>query len=795
MPCIMRFLLFISQLLLATGAYSAPTAPSPASSIPSSASSAPGPATSAPDPASSAPSTPTPPKAGKGDECRILDEQLRAAGSRPAAKGRKSNFKGIFKRQASDQEAPRVPGQVAQDCLNSIPFDANKSRTFIQELRKYIDFQSTLEILKAPPETYASGPVDIVQGLDKIAAQDYKSLHAFNVDLKNLVTSAHDGHFNIRPCTAGILSFERDHPGIVSVSQDGLAAPKIYAMSELEKLKQPNASVSDIVEINGKDALKFLEEASEDSNSQDPDARWNELFFSKAWDAGKTLPLSGAFVDSGGAWPGANTTIKFRNGTSVDVQTLASPRDDKSVESTDKILENYCKPEPPPPPPPFKAEEGGVPGYPEPVARDPLNQITGYFLDNETAVLAVSGFGGEGEPEDYGATWSSVALDLINQAKESGRDKIIIDASGNGGGDPIRFLNMFQVFFPDKFPFDALRFRRNPAIDAMTKAFGMLGQEELASAPSGLGFRAMIKPNQEKGFNAAQDILGKEQENGAPVSAVYTLNFTLAASEKDPIEGFNPKNVTFPTQPFKTENMVVMGNGFCHSSCAGFVNIMANVGKVKTLAFGGRPAARPMQIMGGVRGGSILDLGAISDLVGESLDIIDEATGASNQTRAGRRTGASKRVGAGKRVGTGKKARASEIPGAGNQTVLFTPQELERANASMPAPIQSLPYKVDGSVNFENTYLEADVSKPLQFEFQAADCRLYYTAENILDPKSSWAAAKEATWGGGKCVEGSQDAAKKQPDSPGKPADGQKSAAPGCRKRGGNTTRSLQPNE
>ncbi|KAK7586283.1 hypothetical protein V3481_009029 [Fusarium oxysporum f. sp. vasinfectum] len=53
------------------------------------------------------------------------------------------------------------------------------------------------------------------------------------------------------------------------------------------------------------------------------------------------------------------------------------------------------------------------------------------------------------------------------------------------------------------------------------------------------------------------------------------------------------------------------------------------------------------------------------------------------------------------------------------------------------------------------TAVEGDDDLPLQFQYQAGDCRLYYTAENIYHPKTMWKSAKEAIWGNGPCVKGS----------------------------------------
>ncbi|KAF4506431.1 hypothetical protein G6O67_006520 [Ophiocordyceps sinensis] len=651
----------------------------------------------------------------RADACGAVREQLSRAPMRNAT---------LPRTKSTSRTRPRIPGQAAHDCLKLIPFEGFRANQFIGQLRKYVEFQSTLEVLRNPPASYASDPVDILGRLQEIGGKQYENLYDFDVDLWELFNSAHDSHLGIFPCTLDIFRFERDHGGIVSMSPDGLVMPELFVYSDIQASKQGNASISSIAEINGQGAVEHLQDLARTFLSQDPDARWNELFRSHSWIAGQALHPNGSFIDNHGAWPGqAKTTVKFTNGSSVEIETMAELRGDDAFNSSsaDEVLAAYCRPlSPEPRPPTDEPFENGIQGYPEPFARDPNNGVTGYFLDNETTVMVVSSFGGDERPRDYSRTVANVATDIINKTKASGRSKLILDVSGNAGGSASRFLNIFKLLFPGEFPFDAVRFRRTPATDAMAKALGLLNPDEAKELGTGLAFSAMVAPDQKTGFRTADDFLGAEPpELGVKVSSVYTLNFTLISSDRDPIEGFVPLRTTFDTAPFKPEDILVMGNGFCHSACAGFVNILANVGRVKTLAFGGRPQNGPMQIMGGVRGGQVMFFEYIAELVKKTNDIL------------------------------------------GNKTMFdgrpppLSPEELKLANETMPPPIENMSYKVSGQVNFESAYLQGKEDRPLQFESQAADCRLFYTRDNILDPKTTWEAAKKATWGGGKCVEGS----------------------------------------
>lgn len=453
------------------------------------------------------------------DACDSVRQQLEAA--QPPNSTSPEN--------ASSPSSPaRILGQDAHDCLKSLPFESERAKRFVGELRKYVEFQSTLEALRKPPDSYASDPVDILGLMEQIGRIDYKSLYDFDVDLKALFASAHDGHFSVRPCSTSIFAFQRDHGGIVSVSQDGLTLPELFVYSDLEAPMPGNASISPITEINGQAALEYLQAITRTSPSQDPDSRWNELFRSLAWNDRGGVPPNGSFIDNGGSWPGAGkTTIKFANRSSIEIETLAelSGYEDFNSSSASEVLATYCRPPtgpPDPPPPPLGPFETGIQSYPEPLLRDPHNQVTGYFLDNETAVMVVASFDGGEEPRDISRDFANVTADLVARAKASGRDKLIVDVSGNPGGSPTRLLNMFKVLFPDQFPFDALRFRRSVATDTLAKVFGALNGTEALAFGTDFAFSAMVAPDQKAGFPTALDFLGAgEAQLGVTVSGLH----------------------------------------------------------------------------------------------------------------------------------------------------------------------------------------------------------------------------------------------------------------------------------
>ena len=47
-----------------------------------------------------------------------------------------------------------IPGQTAYDCLRSMPFHADLAVNFIDEYMGYLQFQSTIEIIKSMPHSF-----------------------------------------------------------------------------------------------------------------------------------------------------------------------------------------------------------------------------------------------------------------------------------------------------------------------------------------------------------------------------------------------------------------------------------------------------------------------------------------------------------------------------------------------------------------------------------------------------------------------------------------------------------------
>lgn len=177
-----------------------------------------------------------------------------------------------------------------------------------------------------------------------------------------------------------------------------------------------------------------------------------------------------------------------------------------------------------------------------------------------------------------------------------------------------------------------------------------------------------------------------------------------------------------PPRPFDPENMVILSNGDCSSSCSSLSHFLKWQAKVKTLALGGRPQTGPMQHPGGIKGATVLEMpGVVADavlvyqsgLVPESL--LEKGNSTSLPTL----------------VALSEYLKLRTFDGTGNSI----------------------------SVNYVNSMLgnEADngnsdlwadkATVPLQYLYEAADCRMFYTANTALSRYSQWINAANQAFG------------------------------------------------
>lgn len=145
-----------------------------------------------------------------------------------------------------------------------------------------------------------------------------------------------------------------------------------------------------------------------------------------------------------------------------------------------------------------------------------------------------------------------------------------------------------------------------------------------------------------------------------------------------------------------------MTDGQCASTCSVVAHLLKEQG-VRSIAFGGRPRHGLMQAVGGVRGAQYWALETISEYV--------------------------------------ERARHLALAALQTDSPILSRAEMQRFNELAPLPLRDLPLRLDtyeqSGINIRNAYSAGDDSTPLQFLYEPADCRLFFTAENYMDPATA----------------------------------------------------------
>ena len=114
----------------------------------------------------------------------------------------------------------------------------------VKSLKAFAQWQSTHAWLKDPPQGYMLPATDILGGLDNISSNaetgKYKSEYEFQGAIIELWASAHDGHFSYRPDLFKAFGFRNNLTiDLVSVSEDGVAFPKLYHLGTVLPARHP----------------------------------------------------------------------------------------------------------------------------------------------------------------------------------------------------------------------------------------------------------------------------------------------------------------------------------------------------------------------------------------------------------------------------------------------------------------------------------------------------------------------------------------------------------------------------
>jgi hypothetical protein len=644
------------------------------------------------------------------------------------------------------EEFPVVDSELAYACLKSMPFKSQDASTTVDEIKKMIQFQSTISYLKDPPQGWPNEAVDLVAGLDDIKSKinDYSNEFDFETDIAALMVKAHDGHLAWNGmASSGAFRWRRSsNIALISASRDGSEVPKIWAIQDFNGTDGAY-DPSPITQIDGKDAVQFLNEEANLNAYHDPDARFNAMFFMQPAE-------SFGYFTSPRFYPGATTNVTYENGTidtydngAIVLQSETWPYIDDAASFYEmyvvpKTISPVKKRDPNALPlhlenprdhmfrGTFAQQRSSVPlFYPDPVVAHSANLVplAGYFIDTsegQIGVLVVQTFNTE---DVKGAVeFQAVVQEYISQAKSRGVEKHIIDIRTNGGGKVLSGYDMYLQFFPSKEPQTQSRYRGHAASElfgdkcSSFKSINTLNAELFTSPFSNDAYlssdlqeyadwKAMYPPSHFQ--NDKFTSLLKYN-----LSDPYTTSNTRLAVGIT-LTGYGDRS-NFTEDPFRAEDIIILSDGMCASTCSIFAELMVQQSGVRSIAVGGRPQLGPMVTVGGTKGTLVLP-----SLYMEALSTYITAS--------------------------------------------FSPSNAQKSEWAGFLPAQPPIAVMDASVNFQDNIragLES-AGVPTQFLNDTASCRMWYEPEDYLNVTRLWEKTAQVAFGNAgkmddsRCVAGS----------------------------------------
>ncbi|KAF2130075.1 hypothetical protein P153DRAFT_315688 [Dothidotthia symphoricarpi CBS 119687] len=625
----------------------------------------------------------------------------------------------------------------AYACLTSVPFNDAVATRFIKYLNETLQFQSTLAYLKNPPTGYQQPAVDVLSELSKIqtdvTSRVYRNQYQFEIDVQHLLYRAHDAHLYLSGGITSAFSFLAPY-SITAASSDGLSLPKVYLTSDVIESRDQGWTPSPIKTINNEDVVEYLTRLASLNavGGIEPHADWNQLFYTPTL---ATLGAGSIWDSSVNFYPGDEIALTMENGTDYLDYWLALWNEPyatgplttggdfynyfvlgllpASYNRSDGFFNPAYAPRKSSPPAATSRPQNSWRGvtnesYPDPdVWQEGLDVladgiVSGYFLpDVDAAVLSIPSFGQSGYAI---GNFSQAITDFIFNVTDANLTRVVIDLQQNTGGAVELAFSTFKRFFPDLEPFAGSRRRHhqlgNTIGEAYTAYFNGLTPED-AEYNDTLADEWVITPRLnaalDDNFTSWSEYSGPVQANGDSFSLTERYNLSSYTYSVALFDGWIPRGYTreaplpWKERPFNVDDIVILTDAACSSTCALLVEMFTEAG-VRTVTAGGRPTNGPIQAVGGNRGAVLY-----------SADQIDSHI-----------------------------VRLSNPRFNVNDTILATLPQITETGYRDSGVLTSIL-----AINLRDQVRPND-DVPLQFKYDAADCRVFYTLANVYNMSRLW---------------------------------------------------------
>lgn len=655
---------------------------------------------------------------------------------------------------AAPTATPTIAASIAYDCLLSVPLGQEAAIEFVDSIEPYLEWQSgeylvlcvvncdprPMKLIFVADSAYKADPpadyfypaynmfTNLATIRSKLSNGSYAGEYEFQDELYRLVFGAgHDGHFVMYPDLLTI-PFDWNRPlSLVSISEDQSTVPEIKVYEDV--ISSPSTA-SVVTLINGIDAATYLEDRIyQGSWNQDADSAYNSMFYEIA---GVAAGLGVGYFQGQGRiryiYQGATTNLTFANGTEITLENYAHIKQPfTNVTDGESMHEVFCNPNG------FDSDAAvasgtdatqvsnvTIPGYPTPIIATEDAIVAGFYLDGEgyedVAVIVALAFESESPAE-----FQAVAQQFYDQARADGKTKLVIDFQSNGGGYILQGYDFFRQLFPNVLQDGFSRWKDSDSYVAIANIVSAAvadldpytsDNEDLISFyESWFNYRYDLNLTNDP-FLTFEDKFGPAvfQDTNYTEIMRWNLNDNLTTTNETfglgiEISGYG--TLSNLTQPFAAENIILLYDGVCASTCTLASEMLRLQGGVKSIAMGGRPQVGPIQGVGGIKGAQVLNWVNVYEYTQYALEnavsITDEQTAA-----------------------------------------------LERYNLLAVNRSSASAMNVRDQILRDNV----DDGLPAQFVVENVDCRLYWTADMITDITALWKAVADAAFNGADCAYG-----------------------------------------
>ncbi|KAI0752696.1 hypothetical protein C8Q80DRAFT_1267209 [Daedaleopsis nitida] len=532
-----------------------------------------------------------------------------------------------------------VPPAQALACLKSFPFNETLRQNVLTVVSRVFDFYTFEYYYLDSPAPFQESTVDIRAEIARINATQYATDYDFNHDLYQFTARLNDGHTRWLPTC--YRSFPNFLPApVVTLEINGtesvFVVPDLVDLINLlgDEYTSYFASIgfdwerlagAHVLEIGGMDAYAYADliASTNSSNYLDHGVRVNSVFsgykYADTWmqkfgdianpalpdletltmklvlvDGTEaetvTIPFLASytgqpFTDKDTFWDANCAANADTNGVDLKVNISSFSKKPQHMLAKGDVVDNSMK------------SAVGLPSQFEPKAQTVggNDAVQSYILpDKKTGVLFVGSFA----PFDYEGFQTDIVR-IMERFEAAGLTQLIVDVTNNNGG----YICLGQILHAYLTGTNSLGHFQNPGFQSTNRATALA--QKIVASDIALGVTSAISFYTPDNWASLNNMELSATDDYMKQNTIRKVNGKIYNESKrfgDVCEIV----VDLPEEPlFSPENIAIVGNGLCASTCAMFATLMYERHNTTIATFGGKPGL-PMQYRG-MAGNQVLE--------------------------------------------------------------------------------------------------------------------------------------------------------------------------------------------